>query len=255
MTEDLSWVSGGVVGIADTLAHGGVTLAVEFAGLALGGVSEASGASAVVALATTLVALPSLPPPFPFFEAEGKWKELAQSIRDSKTELGDLVNKAGVDAVWEGPAADEFCAYVNNRLLPAMEKLAVCADEEAGCCSTVAWGLIQGLIVHFAQCAVGIALCIASNSLNAIPYVGAAIVVVLKWLIVDQWLIGLGYNVWDMYNSFQSLEGEQAQLRTAQEQLAAAFSTQADNFDTAALENTRKQVAKIMTNTDGWNKP
>jgi hypothetical protein len=255
MSEDLSWISGGVVGIGDTLAHGGVTLAVEFAGLALGGMSEASGASAVVALATTLVAIPSLPPPFPFFEAEGKWKELATSIREAKTELGDLVSKNGVDAQWEGPAADAFCHYVNATLLPAMEKVAMCADEEAGCSSTVAWGLIQGLIIHFAQCAVGIALCIASNYLNAMPIVGAFLCAMAKWIIVDQWIFGLLYNVYDMYNSLQSLEGEQSQLKAAQQQLATAFGTDSDKFDAAALERLRKEVEPVMKNTGGWNKP
>lgn len=248
-------ITGGVVSDFDAAGHTTQAAAVLLAGMTLAGVSEASGASAVVYLATSTIAVPNLPPSHPFNEANVKWTEVAQSLRDLRNELDAAVNqRAAVDASWSGPGADAFCAYANNTLLPAIDKLAACADEAAQTCGAIRDTLDLGLIIYLATVAAGIVLCIIANYYNSIPLVGAFIAAMLKWIIVDAWIFSVLYTIYDMLNTLLALQQEQASMEEAMRQLATVFSTDGSKFDAAALELMRREVESVMQDPSGWNK-
>lgn len=189
-------------------------------------------------------------------EAAEKWGDLGEELRGLQQEIGDLVNdKGGLDQSWEGPSADAFCDYVNNDLRPAIVALADCADQASSTCSGISSSLTESLIIYFARIAAGIALCIASNYLDAIPLVGAFLCAMAKWVIVDAWIIGVLYDLYSMVSALMSLSAQQQQMETCYEELVDIFGTDGDKLDAGALERARKKVESVMEDSGGWNKP
>ncbi|MEQ4208614.1 hypothetical protein [Actinopolymorpha sp. B9G3] len=246
-------VEGGVVSTADVAVHGALSLAVLTAGLSLAGVAQESGTSAVIALVTTGLAIPNLAAPWPFDQAAEEWQEVSAELHTFHSELSDLINKrSGLNDSWEGPGADAFCAYVNNKLLPAIEELADCATDLRNACRGVSETLTGGIIEYFLLTGIAIAACIALTvTKNPILYLACALA---KAAIVESWLIGLTLQFRDIYNTLTALEAEQARLRVAYENLISRFGFEGDRLDAAALEIMRRRVLPAMQDVDGWNK-
>lgn len=246
---------GGAVSGADLGVHAALSAAVLTAGVTLGGVAEESGASAVVVLVTTAIAVPNTVPPWPFDEAAERWKDLANELHAFRSDLSNLVNhRSGLRDCWEGPGADAFCGYVNRKLLPAVEDLARCAEGVSSSCAQVSSNLMQGISIYFGKILAGIILCIVSNSLRALPVVGAFLCAMAKWAIVESWIIGLTYDAYDMYASFKTLEAEQTRMKDYQKRLADLLDVDGKNLDRAALGQQLRQVESAIENTRSWNK-
>jgi hypothetical protein len=143
--------AGGVVDVSDVAVHGALSLAVLTAGLTLAGVARESGSGAVAALVTTALAVPNLAPPGTFDEAAQEWHEVGKQLRGFHSELGNLVNSvAGGNDSWEGPGADAFFSYVSNKLLPAADQLALCAESAGNSCSQLSSSLTSAIQEYFA---------------------------------------------------------------------------------------------------------
>ncbi|MGW5360732.1 hypothetical protein [Actinopolymorpha pittospori] len=254
-------MSEGTYGVGDSLATVGLAAAVIGAGTTLAMVAEQSGAGPfVIILASGVFAL-NLRLPFPFDEATEKWAALETHFIDLKGDLDDLVNEkinktvGGVDVMWEGPAADAFVNYFKSKILTTIDAMKNFADTAGQVTSAVSQTLGPAVISYFVATAGAIIGCIVAKVTEAIPVVGKAIAVGLRWTIIGIWAVYLGDMLKDMFSTLSQLAAQKGTLTNAYQELVTALGLEKGKLDTGSLEAKRREIDPIMKDPDGWNKP
>lgn len=212
-----------------------------------------SGASVPVGVVLVTNSIINIVPAGPFEKSKLKWEDIASDLDDLKSDLSS--KNENVSGSWEGPGAEAFDDYLTNKILPTLDTLAIAARHAGEACAAIAFDVKGGLAFFIYSSVASIWAAYYANSLLAVPFVGPELVAAAKWIVGTTWIV---LTIWDISLMISTIMMNVEQTRALEadyNNLVEIFGEESDRLDREALERDRAEVADVMADTGGWNKP
>ncbi|NYF54455.1 hypothetical protein [Micromonospora purpureochromogenes] len=187
---------------------------------------EPSGAGMAAAAVSGMVVIPNVVDPEPWWNSSSTWGDLKNLYDKMHTDLrGQALN---VEAYWEDSAAEQFRAFVDGKLLEALDRLKATCELLDSYCTQMSAGVIATFSAFLAGTLTAIVAAFAANAAGPVSP-AAKIAVFGTWapfvLTVIGLLVQMVLTVWLASKT----------LSDAQDELANMLADASGRIDTSSL--------------------